>query len=59
MLGIVVHPGNLQDRDGAADLLRRTRPQFPIIERIFATLPVLSHVEIAKGIEIKILGAIG
>jgi transposase len=36
MLGIVVHPGNLQDRDGAADLLRRTRPQFPFIERIFA-----------------------
>ena len=29
-----------------------------IIERIFATLPVLSHVELAKGIEIKILGAI-
>ena len=29
-----------------------------IIERIFATLPVLSHVEIAKGIEIKLLGAI-
>ncbi len=30
-----------------------------IVERIFATLPVLSHVEIAKGIEIKILGSIG
>ncbi|PWV95258.1 flagellar biosynthesis protein FlhA [Hoeflea marina] len=30
-----------------------------IVERIFATLPVLSHVEIAKGIEIKIMGAIG
>ncbi|MBW3097347.1 flagellar biosynthesis protein FlhA [Pseudohoeflea coraliihabitans] len=29
-----------------------------IIERIFATLPVLSHVELAKGIEIKLLGAI-
>jgi flagellar biosynthesis protein FlhA len=29
-----------------------------IIERLFATLPVLSHVEIAKGIEIKILGSI-
>ncbi|WP_417411111.1 flagellar biosynthesis protein FlhA [Hoeflea sp.] len=29
-----------------------------IVERIFATLPVLSHVEIAKGIEIKLLGAI-
>lgn len=29
-----------------------------IIERIFATLSVLSHVELAKGIEIKILGSI-
>jgi flagellar biosynthesis protein FlhA len=29
-----------------------------IVERLFATLPVLSHVELAKGIEIKILGAI-
>jgi flagellar biosynthesis protein FlhA len=29
-----------------------------IIERLFATLPVLSHLELAKGIEIKILGSI-
>ncbi|MGN6549664.1 MAG: flagellar biosynthesis protein FlhA [Pararhizobium sp.] len=29
-----------------------------IVERLFPTLAVLSHVEIAKGIEIKILGAI-
>ncbi len=29
-----------------------------IVERLFATLPVLSHVELAKGTEIKILGAI-
>ena len=29
-----------------------------IIERLFATLPVISHVEIAKGIEIEILGSI-
>jgi flagellar biosynthesis protein FlhA len=29
-----------------------------IIERLFTTLPVLSHVEIAKGVEIRILGAI-
>ena len=29
-----------------------------IIERLFSTLPVLSHVELAKGIEIKILGSI-
>ncbi|AYC99672.1 flagellar biosynthesis protein FlhA [Neorhizobium sp. NCHU2750] len=29
-----------------------------ITERLFATLPVLSHVELAKGTEIKILGSI-
>jgi len=29
-----------------------------IIERLFATLPVLSHVEIAKGVEIRVLGAV-
>ncbi|KQZ14422.1 flagellar biosynthesis protein FlhA [Mesorhizobium sp. Root554] len=29
-----------------------------IIERLFATLPVLSHVEIAKGVEIRVLGTI-
>jgi flagellar biosynthesis protein FlhA len=29
-----------------------------IIERLFPTLPVLSHVEIAKGIEIRVLGTI-
>jgi flagellar biosynthesis protein FlhA len=29
-----------------------------IIERLFPTLPVLSHVEIAKGAEIRVLGSI-
>ncbi len=29
-----------------------------IIERLFPTLPVLSHVEIAKGIEVRVLGTI-
>jgi flagellar biosynthesis protein FlhA len=29
-----------------------------IIERMFTTLPVLSHVEIAKGVEIRVLGTI-
>lgn len=29
-----------------------------IVERLFPTLPVLSHVEIAKGVEIKVLGTI-
>ena len=36
MLGLVVHPGNVQDRDGAAKLLRRTRRLFPFIEVIYA-----------------------
>ena len=29
-----------------------------IIERLFPTLPVLSHVEIAKGVELRVLGTI-
>jgi flagellar biosynthesis protein FlhA len=29
-----------------------------IIERLFPTLPVLSHVEIAKGVDIRVLGTI-
>ena len=36
MLGIVVHPANVQDRDGAEELLRRTRRLFPFVEVIFA-----------------------
>jgi flagellar biosynthesis protein FlhA len=29
-----------------------------IVERLFPTLPVLSHVEIAKGVDIKVLGSV-
>jgi flagellar biosynthesis protein FlhA len=29
-----------------------------IVERLFTTLPVLSHVEIAKGVEVRVLGTI-
>jgi transposase len=36
MLGIVVHPADVQDRDGAEALLRRTRRLFPFVEVIFA-----------------------
>ena len=37
MLAIVVHPANLQDRDGAALALdRRTRALFPFIQVVFA-----------------------
>jgi transposase len=36
-LNVVVHPADVQDRDGAALVLdRRTRRRFPFIERIFA-----------------------
>ena len=31
---MIVHPADIQDRDGAAELLRRTRRLFPFIERI-------------------------
>ena len=36
LLNVVVHPADIQDRDGAVDLLRRARRLFPFIERIFA-----------------------
>ncbi|MEO4001577.1 flagellar biosynthesis protein FlhA [Mesorhizobium sp. CAU 1732] len=29
-----------------------------IVERLFATLPVLSHVEIARGVEVRVLGSV-
>ena len=31
-----MHPADVQDRDGAFDLLRQTRRRFPFVERIFA-----------------------
>jgi transposase len=37
MLNVVVHPANIQDRDGVSLLLdKRIRRLFPFIERIFA-----------------------
>jgi transposase len=36
LLSVAVHPANMQDRDGASDLLRTARRSFPFIERIFA-----------------------
>ena len=33
---VVVHPADVQDRDGAFLLLRRARRLFPFIKRIFA-----------------------
>ena len=36
LLNVVVHPADIQDRDGAFHLLRRARRLFPFIEHIFA-----------------------
>jgi len=36
LLGIAVIPANIQDRDCAADLIRKTRRLFPWISKIFA-----------------------
>ena len=36
LLSVVVHPADVQDRDGAFDLLRRARRLFPFVKRIFA-----------------------
>ena len=35
LLSVVVHPADIQDRDGAFQLLRRARRLFPFIKRIF------------------------
>jgi transposase len=34
LLGVVVHPASVQDRDGAEPLLRQARRLFPFVERI-------------------------
>src|SRR5205085_10376084 len=36
LLGIAVIPANIQDRDCAADLIRKTRHLFPWIAKLFA-----------------------
>jgi len=36
MVGVTVHPADVQDRDGAEELLRHTRRRQPFIEVIFA-----------------------
>ena len=36
LLSVIVLPANIQDRDGAFELLHRARRLFPFIERIFA-----------------------
>jgi transposase len=36
LLGVSVLPANVQDHDGARDLLRAARRRFPFVERIFA-----------------------
>ena len=34
LLGVVVHPADVQDRDGAEAVLRLARRLFPLVERI-------------------------
>ncbi len=34
LLGVVVHPASVQDRDGAETLLREARRTFPFVERV-------------------------
>jgi transposase len=34
LLGVVVHPASVQDRDGAEALLREARRSFPFLERV-------------------------
>jgi len=36
LLNVVVYPADVQDRDGAAIVLRQARRSFPFIERIYA-----------------------
>ncbi len=36
LLSVIVHPADVQDRDGARSLLRTARRSFPFIETIFA-----------------------
>jgi transposase len=36
LLSVVVHPADIQDRDGVSEVLRQARRSFPFIERIFA-----------------------
>jgi transposase len=36
LLSVVVHPADIQDRDGAAAVLRQARRSFPFVERIYA-----------------------
>lgn len=34
LLSVIVHPANVQDRDGAETLLREARRTFPFVERV-------------------------
>ena len=43
LLGIAVIPANIQDRDCAANLIRKTRHLFPWIAKIFATAAMLER----------------
>ena len=56
---IIAWPIRLFGSTGADDVSSPAREtQGTQLERLFATLPVLSHVEIAKGVEVRVLGSI-
>jgi transposase len=53
LLGVSILPANIQDRDGASDLLRDVRRRFPFIDRIFADAgyqgPKMAQTVVAAG----------
>lgn len=36
LIKLIVHPADIQDRDGGAALLKASRPSFPFVELVFA-----------------------
>jgi flagellar biosynthesis protein FlhA len=44
--------------EAIAEIAPHVRRTEQIVERLYPTLPVLSHVEIAKGVEIRVIGSI-
>ncbi|GAB4523756.1 MAG: hypothetical protein Kow00133_11820 [Amphiplicatus sp.] len=36
LLAVEVHPADVQDRDGARGVLKRSRARFPFVERVYA-----------------------
>jgi hypothetical protein len=36
LLAVEVHAADVQDRDGAKGVLKRSRPRFPFVEKVYA-----------------------